>query len=64
MPFGAGPHICIGEQIAWSESLIAVATISRLWNMRPASDRVPRPVLAPTLNLDTVPIIVQPRAVG
>ncbi len=60
MPFGAGAHICVGEAIAWQEALIAVATISKLWQLRPASDQPPRPVLAPTLGLDAVHVTVVP----
>ncbi|MFD9624039.1 cytochrome P450 [Streptomyces virginiae] len=61
VPFGAGPHICLGDKIAWSESTTAIATISRLWNLQPAAKRAPRLILAPTLNLDAVPVTVEPR---
>lgn len=61
MPFGTGPHICAGEKIAWQEALIALATISRHCLLEPASRQVPQPVLAPALNLDAVPVIVQMR---
>jgi len=59
MPFGAGAHVCLGENIAWQESVIAVATIARLWRLRPAGDQRPRPVLSPTLNLDAVNVTVE-----
>jgi cyclooctat-9-en-7-ol 5-monooxygenase len=58
MPFGAGAHICLGEKIAWQEAVTAIATISRLWRLRPVPGQLPRPVLAPTLNLDAVRVTV------
>jgi cytochrome P450 len=60
MPFGAGAHVCLGEKIAWQESIIAVATIARLWRLRPAGDQRPRSVLSPTLSLDAVNVTVEP----
>ncbi|GAA5155083.1 cytochrome P450 [Pseudonocardia eucalypti] len=62
MPFGAGPHICVGEQIAWSEMLIAVATMAASIEFTPVPGTPePRPVLAPTLGLDSVPVTVEER---
>ena len=31
MPFGGGPHKCIGEGFAWMEAKIALATLCRRW---------------------------------
>jgi cytochrome P450 len=30
-PFGAGPRICIGEQFAWMEGALVLATMVRRW---------------------------------
>lgn len=30
-PFGAGTRICIGEQFAWSEAILMLATLARRW---------------------------------
>jgi cytochrome P450 len=32
-PFGAGPRVCIGEQFAWMEGVLVLATIARRWRM-------------------------------
>jgi len=32
-PFGAGPRICIGEQFAWMEGILVLATIARRWRL-------------------------------
>jgi cyclooctat-9-en-7-ol 5-monooxygenase len=60
MPFGAGAHICLGEQIAWQEAIVASAAIARRWRFQPVPGKMPRPILAPTLNLDTVSVTVEP----
>lgn len=33
-PFGAGTRICIGEQFAWMEGVLVLATLARRWRMR------------------------------
>ena len=33
-PFGAGTRVCIGEQFAWLEGMLALATIARRWRFR------------------------------
>ena len=46
-PFGAGPRICIGEQFAWMEGILALATIARRWRLRlvPGHRVVPKPIV-------------------
>ncbi|HKG95355.1 MAG TPA: cytochrome P450 [Gemmatimonadaceae bacterium] len=41
-PFGAGTRVCIGEQFAWMEGVILLATIARRWRLRldPPDQRV------------------------
>jgi cytochrome P450 len=33
-PFGGGPRLCIGEQFAWMEGILLIATIARKWKLR------------------------------
>ncbi|HMH84665.1 MAG TPA: cytochrome P450, partial [Gemmatimonadaceae bacterium] len=33
-PFGGGTRICIGEQFAWMEGILIVATIAQQWKLR------------------------------
>ena len=33
-PFGGGPRVCIGEQFAWMEGILALATIAQRWRLR------------------------------
>lgn len=46
-PFGAGTRICIGEQFAWMELTLVLATIARRWRLRlvPGHPVVPQPVI-------------------
>jgi cytochrome P450 len=32
-PFGAGTRICIGEQFAWTEATLVIATLARRWRL-------------------------------
>ncbi len=51
LPFGAGPHKCIGEAFAWTEMIVVLATLCSRWRLRTAPGRtvtaqpsvVPRP---------------------
>lgn len=38
VPFSAGPRGCIGEQFAWTESLLAIATIAQQWSLISEND--------------------------
>lgn len=51
-PFGAGLRRCIGEGFAWTEGVLALATIASRWTLRPIADR--------TVTLDPL-ITLRPR---
>jgi cytochrome P450 len=47
-PFGGGPRVCIGEQFAWMEATLALATIARRWHLRLApghDEALPAPMI-------------------
>jgi cytochrome P450 len=49
IPFSAGPHQCIGEQFAWHEAVLVLATIAQKWRLRAEPDYVPE--LEPLITL-------------
>ncbi len=46
-PFGAGPRICIGEQFAWMEGVLVLATVANRWQFD----------LVPSQRIDVQPTI-------
>ena len=46
-PFGGGPRVCIGEQFAWMEGILLLATLGQRWRLR----------LDPTQVVATRPIV-------
>jgi cytochrome P450 len=46
-PFGAGTRVCIGEQFAWMEGVLALATIAQRWRLRlvPGHRVAPQPIV-------------------
>ncbi|MFO1015160.1 MAG: cytochrome P450 [Caulobacteraceae bacterium] len=39
LPFGAGPHICIGAQLAMTEAVVVLATLARQWRFQVEPDQ-------------------------
>ena len=46
-PFGGGPRRCIGEQFAWTEAILVIATLAQRWRMRlvPGFRAEPKPMI-------------------
>jgi len=61
LPFGGGPRLCIGEQFAWTEGILIIATLARRWKLRTVSSQ---PVqLQPLLTLrpkNGIRMVVEP----
>ena len=61
-PFGAGTRVCIGEQFAWMEATLALATIAQQWRLRLVPGLVVTPQAIITLRVrHGLPMIVQAR---
>ncbi len=62
LPFSAGPRGCIGEQFAWMEGVLVLATLAQRWRLRLADDQ-PIP-LQPSVTLRPgrpVPVVAHQR---
>ncbi|MDI3387084.1 cytochrome P450 [Streptomyces sp. B-S-A8] len=61
IPFGAGNRKCIGDQFAWTEATIALATLLPRWRLVPSTGHVPKEVVSAVPHADRIPMTVQPR---
>ena len=48
-PFGGGPRLCIGEQFAWMEGTLLLATLAQRWRLRLAPGQ--RMAMQPSITL-------------
>ena len=49
VPFGGGSRICIGEQFAWTEGILVLATLASRWRLRLLPDQQITPLSRITL---------------
>lgn len=60
-PFGGGTRICIGEQFAWMEGVVVLATIAARWRVQPLPGRTPVPSASITLRPTDLHLLVERR---
>jgi len=61
-PFGAGPRVCIGEQFAWAEATIILATLAQRWRARLVPGTVVEPFPLVTVRpKDGLPVTLEAR---
>lgn len=61
LPFGLGPHACVGEGFAWSLILTTISTIASKFTVKPVPGSVVKPVARTTLHPGVVPLMLEPR---
>ncbi|MFM9370190.1 cytochrome P450 [Streptomyces sp. Da 82-17] len=61
IPFGAGNRKCIGDQFAWTEATIALATLLARWRLTPSSGHAPKEVVSAVPHADRIPMTVHAR---
>jgi cytochrome P450 len=65
MPFGAGPHICVGAHFAMIETVLTVASVIQKWRLELAPEAVVEPVALISLRpRDGLTVSFHRRAVG
>jgi len=62
LPFGTGPHGCLGEGYAWTEILGAISAVLARYRVQSVPGSRVRPVARTTLHPDTVPLRLRLRA--
>ena len=61
MPFGMGPHLCIGEGFAWSLVITTLAVLMSQYTVKAVPGSVVKPVARTTLHPGVVPMTAEPR---
>jgi cytochrome P450 len=58
IPFGNGPHGCLGQGYAWAEFLSTVRAVLARYRLSPVPGSTVRPVARTTLHPDSVPLLL------
>ncbi|MFK0294628.1 cytochrome P450 [Streptomyces sp. NPDC090442] len=61
LPFGAGSRLCIGEDFAWTELILAVAAFTAHRRLAPAGPGAVRPLVGTVLRPDRLPLTAHAR---
>lgn len=61
LPFGMGPHVCVGEGFAWSLIMTTLGVIMSHYTVKAVPGSVVRPVARTTLHPGVVPLTIEPR---
>ncbi len=61
LPFGLGPHVCVGEGFAWSLILTTIAVIASRYTVRPVPGGVVKPIARTTLHPGVLRLALEPR---
>ncbi|WP_197370969.1 cytochrome P450, partial [Streptomyces clavuligerus] len=57
LAFGAGSRACVGEPLAWAQTMVILATIARHWTLAPAPKARIRPAARMLLMPDRLPLV-------
>ncbi|GAA3737215.1 cytochrome P450 [Streptomyces tremellae] len=61
MPFGAGKHKCVGEDLAWAEIGVVAATLLRTYRLVPVQDSAAKEVVWTTVQAQGLTVGFAPR---
>lgn len=61
VPFGAGRHRCMGEHLAMTEMITALATVLRRWNLRLVRGQTIQTVARATVRPRSLVMTARPR---
>lgn len=61
LPFSLGVNQCIAEHFAWTEMIISLATLTGRWRLASVPGHVPKPKLAITMPVDSLPMTAHRR---
>lgn len=62
LPFGTGNRGCIGEPIAWAQTIVTLSTIAQHWTLKPAPGADVKPTAKLILMPSRLPLVPEPRA--